>query len=41
MHKMKRGGEMELEKIIAIIVELLEQQEGVKITYEIEKDKTA
>ena len=37
---MKRGGEMELErKIIAILIELLEHQEGVKINYEIREKK--
>lgn len=28
-----------LEKIVAIIIELLEDQEGVKIEYEIKKEK--
>lgn len=38
--KMKRGGGMELErKIIAILIELLEHQEGVKISYEIKEKK--
>jgi hypothetical protein len=36
---------MEIEKIVAILIELLEQQEGVKIDYKIEKkepeEKTA
>ncbi len=35
---------MSIEKIVAIIIELLEQQEGVKIDYRIEKkqeEKTA
>lgn len=30
---------MELEKIVAIIIELLEDQENVKIEYKIEKDE--
>ena len=39
--RFQRGDDMDMEKVIEVLISLLEEQEGVEIKYEIEKTAQA
>ena len=40
-NRFQRGDDMDMEKVIEVLISLLEEQEGVEIKYEIEKTAQA